>query len=209
MQIIEIFNYAMGGGNFIWMLLIYPLQKLRYKEWNLRSTIINPLKITPRYISVGRGVYVFSNARIEGISRYNNNSYTPHIRLCDGVSIQQGVHLTCANHIEIGENTAVAANVTITDIHHPYQNIDVPIELQDIEVSKVVIGKDCKIYNGAVILPGVHIGNHVTVGANAVVNKNIPDYTVVVGSPAIIIKRYNFETQQWEKTDKLGNFLEK
>lgn len=205
----RIYNFIIGGVYFVRKLLMHPIQKLRYKEWNLSSTIINPLKITPRYISVGHGVYVFSNARIEGISRYNNNSYTPHIRLCDGVSIQQGLHLTCANHIEIGKNTAVAANVTITDIHHPYKNIDIPIERQDIEVSEVVIGEDCKIYNGAVILPGVHIGRHVTVGANAVVNINIPDFCVAVGSPARIIKRYNEKTQRWEKTDKNGFFLEK
>lgn len=202
-------NYTVGGGNILCMLLLYPIKKMRYKEWNLRSAIINPLKITPRWISVGRGVYVFSHARIEGVSRYNNNSYSPHIRLCDGVSIQQGLHLTCANHVEIGKNTSIAANVTITDIHHPYKNIDIPIELQDIEVSEVVIGEDCKIYNGAVILPSVHIGRHVTVGANAVVNINIPDYCVAVGSPARIIKRYNVETQRWEKTDKHGSFIEK
>ena len=111
--------------------------------------------------------------------------------------------------VEIGDNTAIAANVTITDIHHPYKDVNLPIEQQDLEVLEVIIGKDCKIYNGAVILPGVHIGNHVTIGANAVVNNNLPDYCVAVGSPARIIKRYNFDTKQWEKTDKNGNFLPK
>ena len=193
----------------LWAILLYPIQVLKYKKWHLKSHIVNPLKITPGYIEVGNHVVVLSYARIEGVSQYNKISYTPNIVLHDGVTVQQGLHLTCANHIEIGENTAIAANVTITDIHHPYKDIKLPIEQQDLEVSEVTIGRDCKIYNGAVVLPGVHIGDHVTVGANAVVNRNIPDYCVAVGSPAIIIKRYNFETQQWEKTDKQGNFLEK
>ena len=49
-------------------------------------------------------------------------------------------------------------------------------------------------------------GNSV-VGANSVVTHDIPDYCIAVGSPAYIIKRYNFTSHQWEKTDKKGNFL--
>lgn len=176
--------------------------------WHLKSRIVKPLKITPECIAVGNHVFVLPYARIEGVHRYNNVKYTPFIRLNDGVTIQQGLHLTCANHIEIGTNTAIAANVTITDIHHPYTDVNTPIERQDLEVSEVIIGSDCKIYNGAVILPSVHIGKNVTVGANAVVNMNFPDYCVAVGAPAYVIKRYNPKTQQWEKTDKKGNFLQ-
>lgn len=189
------------------MLLLYPINKLRFKDWHHKSHIEKPLRITPQTIEVGKHVYVLPYARIEGVTCYNNVLYKPLIVLHDGVTIQQGLHLTCAKHIEIGENTAIAANVTITDIHHPYTDVTIPIEHQDLEISEVSIGRDCKIYNGAVILPGVHIGDHVTVGANAVVNRDIPDYSVAVGSPAIIIKRYNFKTQKWEKTDKQGNFL--
>lgn len=151
---------------------------------------------------------VLNNARIQGVKKYNNVYFKPEIIIEDGVAIQQNLHLTCANKIVIRKNTAIAANVTITDIHHPYIDINVPIERQDIEVKEVVIGEECKIYNGAVILPGVHIGKHVSIGANSVVNRDIPDFSVVVGAPARIIKRYNIETNQWQKTDKLGNFIE-
>lgn len=204
---IRIINNIRGWKYILRVLLVYPIQKFRYKEWHLKSRISSPLIITPRFISIGQYVSVLPNARIEGVSSYNNSQYTPNIILHDGVTIQQGLHMTCANLIEIGENTAIAANVTITDIHHPYTDVNIPIERQDLEVSEVIIGRDCKIYNGAVILPGVHIGKHVTVGANAVVNQNIPDYCVAVGAPAYIIKRYNFDSQKWEKTDKKGNFI--
>ena len=72
----------------------------------------------------------------------------------------------------------------------------ISIPLQD-----VAIGEDCKIYNNCVILPGVHIGKHCTIGANSVVTHDIPDYCVAVGVPTRIIKRYNFKTQQWEKVE--------
>lgn len=47
-----------------------------------------------------------------------------------------------------------------------------------------------------------------TIGANSVVTKNIPDYCVAVGIPACIVKRYCFETQSWRKTDAQGNFID-
>lgn len=109
------------------------------------------------------------------------------------------MHLTCANSIIIGKYTAIAANVTITDINHPYVDVDTPIEKQDIEVGYVRIGEDSKIYNNVVILPNVTIGKHVTIGANSVVDKDIPDYCVAVGIPAKVIKKYDFETNKWIK----------
>jgi acetyltransferase-like isoleucine patch superfamily enzyme len=128
---------------------------------------------------------------------YEDVSFTPSIVICDNVTIQQNIHLTCANSVYIGKNTAIAANVTITDIHHPYEDITLPIEKQHIIVKDVVIGEDCKIYNNVVILPGVHIGRHVTIGANSVVTHNIPDYSVAVGSPARVVKQYSFDSDDW------------
>lgn len=153
--------------------------------------------VTPQYIELDKRVYIGHHARVQGVESYNEQHFCPIIRIHEGVSIQQNLHLTCANRIEIGKNTAIAANVTITDIHHPYTDVNLPIELQNIEVKEVVIGEDCKIYNGAVILPGVHIGKHVTIGANSVVTHNIPDYSVAVGAPAKVIKQYDFDKKEW------------
>lgn len=60
------------------------------------------------------------------------------------------------------------------------------------------IGNDVYIGPGAKIFGGVTIGDHVKIGANAVVNKNVPDWCVIAGVPAKVIKKYNMETQQWE-----------
>ena len=200
MLVIKYIKRIMWGGK---SLLRYVRNKSRFKKCTRHSMIIKPFLATYDCISMGNA-RVLNNARIEGVKRYNNVCFNPEIIIEDGVSIQQNLHLTCANKIVIGKNTAIAANVTITDIHHPYTDINVPIERQDIEVKEVVIGEECKIYNGAVILPGVHIGKHVSIGANSVVNRDIPDYCVVAGAPARIIKRFNFETNQWQKTEKLG-----
>lgn len=177
--------------------------------FNFRLCIYSPICITSRFIHFGERVLIYNNARIQGISSYQGISYAPSIVINSGVTIQQNIHLTCAESIIIGENTAIAANVTITDIDHPYLDIKTPIEFQPLRVKPVEIGADCKLYNNVVILQGVTIGKHVTIGANSVVNKSLPNYCVAVGIPAKIVKRYDFITQTWRKTDPQGNFIEK
>lgn len=182
-------------------ILLLPYNLLRFKHFHYSSTVKNCLMITPRYISIDKNVYIEKNCRIEGVSSYNGIKFHPAIILEENVSIQQNLHLTCAEQIVIGKNSAIAANVSITDIHHPYDDVNTPIERQNIITKPVVIGEDCKIYNNCVILPGVYIGKHCTIGANSVVTHDIPDYSVAVGSPARVIKQYNFKTQQWEKVE--------
>lgn len=183
------------------------IYKPQFKEYYFTSNIKSTRLMTPRYISLGNKCSIGYNARIEGVYCYNKVNFTPHIEIQDGVSIEQNIHLTCANKVIIGANTAIAANVTITDIDHPYIDIHVPVEKQNIIVKDVSIGEDCKIYNGAVILQNVHIGKHCVIGANSVVNKDIPDYCVVVGAPARIIKRYDFDSKLWRKTNPDGSFI--
>lgn len=185
---------------------VFCVNNVRFLEYHFNDTIIKPIILTPKCIEMKQSVTILHHARIEGVFMYVGKQYTPRIVFNKGVSIQQNLHLTCANSIVIGENTAIAANVTITDIHHSYTDIDIPIEQQEIKVKSVEIGADCKIYNNAVILPGTKIGKHVTVGANSVVSGIIPDYCVIAGSPAHFIKRYDKDSLKWRETDKMGNF---
>jgi len=182
------------------------INKTKFKELGNRSFIYKPMVLTPSSIVINNNVFVHFNARIEGIESYEGITYKPEIILDDNCTIQQNIHLTCAQKVYIGKYTAIAANVTITDIHHPYDDINVPIEKQRLEIKPVLIGDDCKIYNNSVILPGTIIGRHCTIGANSVVSGTIPEYSVVTGAPAQIVKRYCFESQRWLKTDNNGNF---
>ena len=168
-----------------------------FGEWHISSYIRKPIKITPRCIFVGKNVNVNANCRIEGVYKYNKVFFSPKIELHDGCSIEQNLHLTCAQNVIIGKNTSIAANVTITDINHPYENVLIPIEQQDIKVASVMIKSDCKVYNNSIILPGVTIGCHCVIGANSVVTKDIPDYCVAVGAPARVVKKYDFEKKEW------------
>lgn len=184
---------------------IYNVSK--FKKFSITCKLNKGSRITKKYVSLGEYVYIGPNARIEGVEKYIDVFYYPNIEIHNNVSIQQNIHLTCAEYICIGENTSIAANVTITDIDHPYTDINIPIERQQLKVKPVTIGKDCKIYNNAVILQGTIIGNHCVVGANSVVKGTYPDFSIIVGCPARIVKRFNQVTHKWQKTDNLGNFI--
>ena len=62
----------------------------------------------------------------------------------------------------------------------------------------VVIGNGSWIGEHVCII-GASIGRHCVIGANSVVTRDIPDYSVAVGSPAIVIKKYDFKLNKWIK----------
>jgi acetyltransferase-like isoleucine patch superfamily enzyme len=84
--------------------------------------------------------------------------------------------------IHIGKNTLVASQVTILSHDHCKRIDDQPY------LADVYIGERCFIAVGALILPGVTIGNEVIVGAGAVVTKDVPSNVIVAGNPARIIR---------------------
>ena len=109
--------------------------------------------------------------------------------------------LTCINEIFIGRNVIIGPNVFISDYNHAYQDVTKPISQQGCLNfnSKVIIDDDCWIGTNVVICGNVHIGKHVVIGAGSFVNKDIPDFCVAVGNPIRIVKKYNFNTNMWER----------
>lgn len=88
--------------------------------------------------------------------------------------------------IEIGNNVFFGPGVQIYTATHPLD----PKERLKVEFSKPVsIGNDCWIGGNSIILPGIVIGNGVTVGAGSVVTKNVPDNVLIGGNPAKIIRQ--------------------
>lgn len=81
--------------------------------------------------------------------------------------------------------------VVILTNSHKFNSVDVPMNKQGSFIEPVVIGNDVWIGTRAIILPGVRIGNGVIIGAGAIVTKDVPDYAVVGGVPAKIIRFRN------------------
>jgi len=90
--------------------------------------------------------------------------------------------------IVIGNNVLSAANVMIIAFNHGFYTRDIPITMQDYEDADVVIGDDVWIGCGSVILAGVTVGKGSIIAAGAVVNKDVPEYAIVGGVPAKVLK---------------------
>jgi acetyltransferase-like isoleucine patch superfamily enzyme len=114
----------------------------------------------------------------------------PVLRLGDRCVIGRGSHIVAHHSIEIGDDVFTGPYVYITDQNHSYADVDVPVGRQWPVNSSVRIGAGTWLGTGAVILPGANIGRNVVVAAGAVVRGTVPDYAVVGGVPAKVIKEY-------------------
>ena len=110
-----------------------------------------------------------------------------------------GLGNTVIGPIQIDNGVNISQNVALIGLDHNYQNITQGIIEQGITTSPIHIGEHTIIGANVIVLPGITIGKHCFIGAGCVVTQNIPDYCVTVGNPARIIKRYNPQSQTWEK----------
>lgn len=111
---------------------------------------------------------------------------TDDISILKFLAVSSGYYINAGHGIEIGGGTLWAGNVSFISMNHDFKNLSFPANSKE----KIVIEKKCWIGTGAVILPGVVIGDHSVVEANAVVSKSFPEGNVVIGGvPAKIIKQ--------------------
>ena len=186
-----------------WILrgLVY---KLFLGKFGFLSYIGKPIFISNfKRVFIGKRVRIFPSARIEVLDKNSSIIFN------DNISIAQGLHIICGGNqeLKIGKNTTFSANVFITNVDHEYQKIDIHIMEQKLIYNETKIGENCFIGYGAVIQAGTILGKQCIVGSNSVVRGIFPDYSVIVGAPAKIVKRYDENTKQWEKTNNKGEFL--
>lgn len=90
--------------------------------------------------------------------------------------------------IKIGNNVRIAPNVMMISANHVFENPDIPIREQGMEVKPITIEDDVWVAGRVNIIAGVTIGKGSVIGAGSVVTKDIPPYSVAVGVPAKVIK---------------------
>lgn len=93
--------------------------------------------------------------------------------------------------IKIGNNVRIASNVMIIGANHRFQNTDIPIAAQGMDRKSIVIEDNVWIAGNVNIVAGVRIGYGAVIAAGAVVTKDVPEFSVVAGVPAKVIKKLN------------------
>lgn len=146
----------------------------------------------PECIYIGNNVYIGYHVVLEVYPQYREQKFNPQLHFGNNSSLGDHSHITCINKIVIGNNVRIGRKVFITDNAHgasDYRLLDIRPNLRPL-VSKgpVIIEDNVWIGEMVCIMPGVTIGKGSIIGANTVITKDIPAYSVVVGNPGRIIK---------------------
>jgi acetyltransferase-like isoleucine patch superfamily enzyme len=100
--------------------------------------------------------------------------------------------------IIIGKKVMIADNVLVSTAAHRYQDVMVPIKDQGYESKgNITICDGSWIGEGSIIMSGVRVGKNSVVGANSVVTRDVPPFSVAAGCPARVIKQYNATQKKW------------
>lgn len=183
------------------------LMKSKFASFGKKS-VIKPIlnSANEKFISIGHGVDVGSFCRITVSTDFAGHRVRSKnkVRIIIGnhVDIGHNAFISANNSIEIGDHVIMAPYVFITDHDHGYSDLKKNLHEQPLsEGDHVKIGNNVFLGVKCSILKNVTIGKHSVIGANAVVTKDIPPYSVVAGNPAQVIKKYDFLSKKWLKPE--------
>lgn len=165
---------------FLYYVLISKLPSDRYVSFfcDLRvlylTKVIKIIQPGGNPSMVGPGVYIGNGKKV---------------KIGTGCRINENVYL---ERVTLGNDVLIAPNVSILSRMHAFERTDIPISLQGYRPERAVtISDDVWIGRNAVVLPGVTIGRGAIVGAGAVVTHSVPDFAIVAGVPAKILRFRN------------------
>ena len=148
----------------------------------------------PAGIHVGAFVKVGAFAVIEALVPERGVT----VRIGDGAYIGNFSRITAVGEVVIGEEAMLADRVYVSDTGHVYEDVTQPIKRQGLrDGRRVQIGRGAWIGIGAAIVGNVCIGENAVVAANTVVRSDVPDFTVVAGNPAQVVRRHDGDAWQW------------
>jgi acetyltransferase-like isoleucine patch superfamily enzyme len=173
----------------------------RFARFGEGSAICFPMAALfgEEHIELGSGCIIGPYCSLSaGIMPGATGGRTPRLEIGDRCLIGKGSGIVTHELIELGDDVFTGHHLYITDSSHGYEDVTLPIGKQFGDVDPVHIGAGTWLGHGTVVLPGSSIGRHVVIGANSVVNGTIPDFSVAVGSPAQVIRRYT-ELEGWHR----------
>ena len=152
-------------------------------------------------ISIGDGVIIAKDVWLNIVTTDDRRDGEPTITIADGCVIARRCTISAKNGIHVERNVILADSALIMDHSHAYQDATVPIKEQGTtEGGRIRIGEGTWIGHGAAILCDkgeLVLGRNCVVAANAVVSKSFPNYSVIVGNPARIVKQFDPAKGNW------------
>jgi acetyltransferase-like isoleucine patch superfamily enzyme len=125
----------------------------------------------------------------------------PVLTIGNGCRIGRRCMLAAMNCVRLEADVLLGPGVLITDHSHEFSDIEQPIHAQGLtSTGTVIMERNTWLGQGAVVVcPSgtLVVGRNSVIGANSVVTRSVPPYSVVVGSPARVIKRFDPEAGKW------------
>lgn len=192
-----------GIGRKIKKILRLPyISYLKCKGMEIDFTSSMPINtVIENYNCIKVGKHCnFDRRNILRVWNINNNKSYIDIgnNFCGGNDLK----ILCCGSIKIGNNVSCAGNIFITSENHGLNPMTESFNDNELEISNIVIEDGVWIGEKVIILPGVTIGKKSIIGAGSIVTKDIPPYTIAVGNPAKVIKKWNFYKEEYERINE-------
>jgi acetyltransferase-like isoleucine patch superfamily enzyme len=160
-----------------------------FDSFGARSVVQLPVRLQgEERMAIGNGVFVGAGCWLQVLE---GESDGVALRLEDDVAIAGYCVLSAAKSIRLGRHVSLARNVYIADHSHAYDDPERPMSEQGVtQVEPVVVEDGAWLGENVVVLPGVRIGRGSVVAANSVVAKDVPDFSLAIGSPARVVRRF-------------------
>lgn len=186
--------------------IVGPMSLSKYGSIG-KNTILYKPAVTDRnkkLIEIGDNTTILTGSRFQIYPKTSESN--SHIKIGSNCYFGYRNTILAGGNIDIEDGVLMASDILISSENHsanPESNIyymDQPLICADVRICE-----GSWIGEKVCILPGVIIGKKCIIGAGAVVTKSVPDYSIAVGSPARVIKKYDFEQHRWTKiSDKAG-----
>ncbi len=177
--------------HYLYTRLFYPSARLIRRPFYIRGK---------RYIDFGHHLTTGVGCRIDAFPK----EFKQVIHIGNNVQINDYVHIGAIESVTIGDRVLIASKVFITDHNHGsygarniHSSPAVPPIERLLSSAPVIIEDDVWLGEFVAVLPGVTIGKGSIIGATSVVTKDVPPYSIAVGSPAKVIKKYDFLRSEW------------
>jgi acetyltransferase-like isoleucine patch superfamily enzyme len=194
---LQLVSRGLTGLFSIWLRVTYPFASIGFNvKFHFTSQLDRRKAVR---IGLGHSISVAKDAWLNVAT--DDPTGEPVILIDDKCHIGYGSMISAKNGIHLEREVLVGQQVLITDHNHAYEDVTLPVARQGItEGGRIRIGQGCWIGRGAVVICAkgeLTIGRNCVIGVNSVVMQSIPDYSIVFGNPATIIKHYDPATQAW------------